>query len=184
MHISIDFAPHVAVAWIILIGGIAAILTGYALWRRARGALVRALVFVVGCVVLANPLIVREMREPLPDVVALVVDHSTSMDLHGRRAAADRAANEVARRLSFDKTLEVRRSEVISPLNEDSGTRLVAAVSAALADSPPGRVAGAIAITDGEVHDVQAGGAASSHAPFHALIVGRHGERDRKLTVV
>ena len=91
MHISIDFAPHITVAWITLIGGIAAILTGYALWRRVRGALARALVFVVGCVVLANPLIVREMREPLPDVVALVVDHSASMDLNGRRAEADRA---------------------------------------------------------------------------------------------
>jgi hypothetical protein len=136
MHIWIDFAPHVSLVWIILIGGVAAILSGYAQWRRARGAIARALVFVIGCVVLSNPLVVREMREPLPDVVALVVDHSTSMSLDHRRAQADQAASEVAKRLLSDKTLEVRRSEVDSPLNEDSGTRLMAAVSAALADAP------------------------------------------------
>ena len=36
---------------------------------------------------------------------------------------------------------------------EDNGTQLFAALNAALADVPPERVAGAILITDGEVHD-------------------------------
>jgi hypothetical protein len=182
MHISIDFAPHVAIGWIILVAAIAAILTAYALWRRARGAIARAAAFAIACIVLANPLIVREKREPLPDIVALVVDHSSSMNLDHRRTDADRAADEIARRIGADKTLEVRRAEVTSPVNEDSGTRLMAGVTAALADAPPDRVAGAIAITDGEAHD--AGNATTLHAPFHALIVGRHDERDRKLTVV
>jgi hypothetical protein len=182
MHVSIDFAPHVAVGWIVLIAVIAAVLTGYALWRRARGAVARAAAFVIACIVLANPLIVRETREPLPDIVALVVDHSSSMNLDRRRADADKAAEEIAKRIAADKTLDLRRAEVTSPANEDSGTRLMAGVTAALADAPPDRTAGAIAITDGEVHDADS--AAALHAPFHGLIVGPHDERDRKLTVV
>jgi hypothetical protein len=184
MHISIAFAPHVAILWIALIAGAGAVLAGYALWRRARGAIARAAAFVIACIVLANPLIVREKRQPLTDIVALVVDHSASMNLEHRRADADRAAAEIARRIASDKTLEIRRAEVTSPLDEDSGTRLMAAVTSALADAPPDRVAGAIAITDGEVHDADGANAAALHAPFHALIVGRHDERDRKLTVV
>jgi hypothetical protein len=184
MHLSIDFAPHVAVLWIVLIVAIAAVLIGYAMWRRARGAIARAAAFAIACLVLANPLIVREKRQPLPDIVALVVDHSISMNLDHRRADADRAAAEVARRIASDKTLESRRTEVISPPGEDSGTRLMAGVTSALADAPPDRVAGAIAITDGEVHDADSANAAALHAPLHALIVGRHDERDRKLTVV
>ena len=184
MHLSIDFAPHVAIGWIVLIAATAAALSVYALWRRARGAIARAVAFAIACIVLANPLIVREKREPLPDIVALVVDHSASMNLDHRRTDADRAAAELARRIAADKTLEIRRTEVTSPVDEDLGTRLMSAMTSALADAPPDRVAGAIAVTDGEVHDVDTAGATARHAPFHALIVGRHDERDRKLTVV
>ncbi|HEX4159750.1 MAG TPA: hypothetical protein VHY79_14885 [Rhizomicrobium sp.] len=184
MHFSIDFAPYIGTGWIWLIAGAAAVLVGYALWRRARGALARALAFAFGCLMLANPLIVRETREPLPDIVALVVDHSGSMDIDHRRAEADKAAAQIARRLSSDRSIEVRRAEVLSPVNEDTGTRLLAGVTSALADAPPERIAGAIAITDGEAHDAQTSSATSLHGPFHALIVGHHNERDRKLTVV
>ncbi|HEX3430540.1 MAG TPA: hypothetical protein VHT03_06605 [Rhizomicrobium sp.] len=184
MHISIDFAPHVAVGWIILIAAAAALLTGYGLWQRARGAIARAAAFAIALIVLANPLIVREKREPLPDIVALVVDHSASMTLDHRRGDADKAADDLAKTIAADRTLEIRRAAVTSPLDEDSGTRLMASVTGALADAPPDRVAGAIAVTDGEVHDADSTNAAALHAPFHALIVGRHDERDRKLTVV
>jgi len=184
MHLSIDFAPYVGIPWIVLIAAVAAVLTGYAFWRRARGAIARAAAFAIACVVLAHPLIVREKREPLPDVVALVVDHSASMNLDHRRAEADSAAAVITRQIAADKTLEIRRAEVTSPPDEDSGTRLMAAVTSALADAPPNRVAGAIAVTDGEAHDAGSTNANALHAPFHALIVGRHDERDRKLTVV
>jgi hypothetical protein len=182
MNVSVDFAPHLPEIWIWLIAGVAAVIVVYGLVRRAGGALARGLAFAIACAVLANPLIVRETREPLPDIVALVLDHSASMDIGNRRAVADQAADAIAKHISTDKTLELRRVIVTSPAAEDSGTRLISAVSSALADAPPERIAGAIAITDGEAHDVDA--AATLHAPFHALIAGRHGEKDRKLTIV
>ncbi len=184
MNVSIDFAPHVGAALIWFLVVAAAMLALYAVWRRAPGGLPRGIAFAIACAVLANPLIVRETREPLPDIVAIVVDHSASMDIGHRRAQADAAAETIARRISMDKTLELRRSEVTSLATEDSGTRLFASVASALADAPPDRIAGVVAITDGEVHDAQTTGAEMLHGPFHALIVGRRGERDRKLTIV
>ena len=68
---------------------------------------------------------------------------------------------------------------------ETDGTKLFGALNAALADVPPDRVAGAIMITDGRVHDVPAEIAALGfNAPVHALITGRRDERDRRVVLV
>jgi hypothetical protein len=47
---------------------------------------------------------------------------------------------------------------------------------------PPDRVAGTILISDGEIHDAPAH--PNGQAPLQALIVGRHGERDRRLSLI
>ncbi len=50
---------------------------------------------------------------------------------------------------------------------------------------PPDRVAGAVLITDGRVHDVPADAAALGFAaPLHALITGRKDERDRRVVLI
>jgi hypothetical protein len=183
MAYSLDFAPHIPVTLLWVLIAACAILFIYSLVLRARGAWLRASAFAIAIFTLANPLMVHETREGLPDIVALIVDHSPSMDIRSRRAEADKAEAVLKARLASDKTLEVRTAEVTSRPGEDSGTQLFAALSSALADAPPDRVAGAIAITDGQVHDVPAG-RLSMHAPLQALIVGQKDERDRKLTVV
>jgi len=67
---------------------------------------------------------------------------------------------------------------------EDNGTQLFAGLNGALADVPPERVAGAILITDGEVHDAPPIDKLGIRAPVHALIAGQRDEKDRKLTVL
>jgi len=118
MNLSIDFAPPICRGMDLAHCRPGAVSVLYALWRRARGALARAAAFAIACAALANPLIVRETRERLPDIVALIVDHSSSMDIEHRRAKADEAAAEIAKKLSSDKTIELRRAEVTSPPNE------------------------------------------------------------------
>jgi hypothetical protein len=183
MSYAIDFAPHLPMALLWGFGVAALALSLYAIVTGARGAWVRLLAFVFLIAALANPLFVHETREPLPDIVALVVDHSPSMDIRDRKTEADKTAAQLRATLARDKTLELREAVVMPPrAGEDTGTQLFAALRTALADTPPDRVAGAIAITDGQVHDVPA--AAPIRAPFHALIVDQKNERDRKLTVV
>jgi hypothetical protein len=185
MNYAIDFAPRIPFAVLWLLACMAAALVVYALLMRARGAWARALAFTIVLVALANPLIVHETREALPDVMALIVDHSPSMDIRGRRAEADGTAAAIKKMLAADKSLEIREAYVPPPRpGDDTGTELFATLSSALADVPPDRVAGAVAVTDGEVHDAPDSNKPALHAPFHALIVDQPDEKDRKLTVV
>jgi hypothetical protein len=184
MNYTLDFAPHVPtyLLWLLAIAAVAVF--GYAAYARAAGAWARVLFFALALAALANPLIIRETREGLPDIVALIVDHSASMDIRHRREQADTAAARIREMLATDKTLEIRRADVTSRPSEDTGTQLFAALSRATADVPQGRLAGSIAITDGEAHDTPSTAKPALKAPFHALIVGEPGERDRKLTIV
>jgi hypothetical protein len=184
MSYTIDIAPHVPTYLLWLLAIAAVILFAYAAYARAAGAWARALFFAIALGALLNPLIIRETREGLPDVVALIVDHSASMDIRHRREQADAAALRVRQMLAADRTLDIRRADVTSRPSEDTGTQLFAALAHATADVPRDRLAGSIAITDGEVHDAPSTAKPALEAPFHALIVGAPGERDRKLTIV
>ena len=180
---SLAFAPHIAPSLLWALIAVAVLLICYAFFMRARGAWARALTLLVLILALANPLSVRQSREPMSDVVAIVVDRSQSMDIGSRLPDADKTVAELKKRLASEKNLEVRVATVTTNTSgEDNGTQAFAAVNAALADVPPSRVAGAILISDGEVHDAPA--KLGIGAPLQALIVGRRGERDRKLTVV
>ncbi len=185
MSYAIDFAPHVPMWLLWGLAGLAALVTLYAFVQRARGAWARVLAFGVVLLALANPLIVHETREPLSDVMALVIDRSQSMDINTRRADADRAAAEIRKALKQEKNLDVREAEIVTrTTGDDSGTEAFAAINSVLADVPPERVAGAILITDGEVHDAPAPKKVTLHGPLQALIVGHRNQRDRKLTVI
>ena len=183
MHLSFSFAPHIATWLLWLSAALCVAAVGYAFAVRATGAWARGVALAVLLLALANPLIVHETREPLPDVAAIIVDHSQSMDIRGRRAIADAAAAQLRKTLAADKTLEVREAFVDTRNSEDTGTQLFTAISNTLSDVPPDRIAGAIAITDGEVHDAPSANKPALPAPVQALIVGQHDERDRKLTI-
>lgn len=176
-----DFAP-VLPAWLLAaLAGVAVVALVPAFWRRARGAPLRALVFALLLLALANPRLVEETRETRPDIALLVVDRTDSTraaDGHAAQIAAARGALEA--RAARLPELELRTVEV--PEGGNQGTRLFTAMERALADIPRARLAGVIALTDGQVHDVPA--AAPIDAPFHALLPGRPGEVDRRLRVI
>ncbi len=183
MATTIDFAPHIPLVYLWALIAVAALLTFYAFIRGARGAWARGLAFAAALLALANPLIVHERREPLTDIAAIVIDRSQSMSIEHRSADAARALAEIKKRLATEKDLEIRETAVTTQTTgEDNGTQLFSALNAALADVPPERIAGAILITDGEVHDAPK--KPSLRAPLQALIVGARNERDRKLSVV
>src|SRR5439155_1929638 len=68
---------------------------------------------------------------------------------------------------------------------ETDGTRLFTPLNTALSDVPHDRIAGAIIVTDGRVHDVPSDVAALGFAaPLHALITGHKDERDRRVALI
>jgi hypothetical protein len=185
MSTFVDFAPLLAPLAFWSVAAIASLFALYGFVVRARGAWARAFAFATLMFVLANPLIVHETRSPLHDVVALILDKSQSMGIDGRASQAQSAFEELKKKIAADSGLDVRTATVsTTTTGEDNGTQLFAALNSALSDVPPERVAGAIAITDGEVHDAPAPDRLALHAPLHALIAGKRDERDRKLTIV
>jgi hypothetical protein len=184
MNLGISFAPLVPdyVIWAGL--AVAAVLALMLLAARSRGALMRALALALMVLALANPSFTREDRDPIPSVVALVVDKSPSQDFGDRNQQTEAARAALTERLNRIPGLEVRTVEASEPDGEHDGTRLFSALSSALADVPPDRVAGAIMITDGRIHDIPADAAALGFsAPLHALITGQPNERDRRVVL-
>lgn len=184
MNYGLAFDPFVPLPVLLGAALVALVLAGLLLASRTRGAAFRALALAAGLAALANPSLTREEREPLSSVVAVVVDKSSSQDFGDRTAQTEAARAAVADRLARIPGLEVRTVEANARDGESDGTRLFGALSAGLADVPPERVAGAIMITDGRVHDAPADtNALGFSAPVHGLITGRAGERDRRVTL-
>ncbi|MGH6828032.1 MAG: hypothetical protein ACREFW_03880, partial [Rhizomicrobium sp.] len=177
------FDPHIPLALLAILAALALAITTLGLWRRARGAPMRGLAFAILLFALAGPILVRETHAPLSDVVALVVDRSQSMSVGNRSAEADAALAKLRRELRAQPNLSVRETTVTTTATgENNGTEAFRALDNALSDVPPGRIAGAIMITDGEVHDAPQ--KLALKAPLQVLIAGKRGERDRKLTVL
>ena len=179
---TIGFSPFVP-EWVLIACGVAAVIIfAYSLWRHASGAFTRLLALAVIIFVLANPQIVRETREGLDDVVALVVDRSMSQEIGTRREDMERTLNALRERLGQMNGLEVREAEVRT--DAEVGTPLFGILDATLGQIPPERLAGTIVITDGQAHDPPELETFTPGAPMHVLLTGAPDERDRKLTIV
>jgi hypothetical protein len=166
--------------------GFVAIWLGFA--ARARGALLRAVAVIVLLLALANPALVEEEREPLKDVAALIVDESPSVGVSNRKEAVQKALADYEAQLSqMLETLDLRvvrvKHETVSQGSE--GTQLIKPLLQAIRDVPARRFAGAILLTDGQVHDVPKGSERSDMpGPVHVVIAGEKQETDRRLVVV
>jgi hypothetical protein len=185
MGLGVSFAPLVPlyVLWTAI--GVAAVVAALLIFVKSRGAWVRAIALAFVVLALANPSLTREDREALPSVAAIVLDKSLSQGFGERQRQTEAARAALTERLGRIANLEVRVIEAGESDGETDGTRLFSALSAGLADVPPDRIAGAILVTDGRVHDVPTEIAALGFAaPVHALITGRPDERDRRIVLV
>ena len=185
MGYGIAFAPLVP-AYVLWVALAAVAVLGLLLFiGRTRGAWIRVVALALVALALANPSFTKEDREPLTSVAVVVVDKSPSQNFGDREAQTREARAALTERLGKIPGLEVRTVEAGEANGENDGTRLFSALSSALADVPPDRVAGAILLTDGRVHDVPAEASALGFsAPVHALITGRADERDRRVALV
>ena len=147
--------------------------------RRARGAWLRAASFAVLLAWLAGPVLVRETRQGLRDIALMVVDRSDSMQVGDRAALAETAARALRQQAAQMPDLELRQISV--PEHGNNGTQLWADTTRALAEIPQDRLAGIIAITDGQVHDLPT---AAPDAPVQALITAKGEEWDRRVRVL
>lgn len=182
---SLTFAPLFGWIWLAAFGLAVAGLCAFMLFKRMRGTILRILTGATLLAALANPVFHQDERQPLNDVALIVVDHSDSQKLGNRMVQSDQAVEELKQRIGTLPNTELRISTITSGLDAGrEGTRAFAALGRAMADIPHDRFAGAIIVTDGEVHDVPEGKAlATLQGPIHALISGSRKENDRKLVI-
>ncbi|MCO5730440.1 hypothetical protein [Rhizobium sp. SSA_523] len=183
---DIQFAPFLPLSVLVALGVVAALLTVLALWRGLRGSLLRALALVALLLALANPILNQEDREQLSTIVPVIVDRSQSQDTAERVSQTDEALTALRDRFQRFPRMEPRIVEVRDDENSDTpSTRLFSALSAATADVPPGRIGGAVFLTDGQIHDLPGTEQALPfNAPIHGLITGKADEFDRRIEVV
>ena len=185
MDWNISFDP--VLPWVLIAGlGLLGLALVAALaFARARGVLLRALSLALLIAALANPVIRNEQSEPLTDIAVAVIDRSLSQQNPERIQRTDAAAEALKEAVARLPNTELRTVEVKSGISsEDDGTRAFEALNQALADIPPERFAGAVMITDGEIHDAPQDAAKSGiGGPVHGIITGSKSEKDRKVVL-
>jgi hypothetical protein len=183
---SIDFSPMVPAPLFWAGAVLAAVLVALLLFRRSRGALLRALSLAALLLALSNPTLRQEERESLANIAIVVADESLSQTIAGRPEQTAAIRHELEAKLGGISNLQVRWVTSSKPTGETaSGTNLFADLNSALANTPPDRLAGVIMITDGQVHDVPKSAATLGFdAPVHALLTGQPDEFDRRIEVL
>jgi len=130
-----------------------------------------------------NPQKVNEDRTPLPDTVIVLNDLSQSMSVGKRAPVRDAVLDSLHEGFEQDTTLSTIQIDIEG---DENGTKLSPALVEALGSAGSNRIAGVIALTDGQIHD-KAETLASilpDNVPFHGLVIGDPNARDRRIRAV
>ncbi|MET4634100.1 hypothetical protein [Kaistia defluvii] len=186
MNWSLTFAPLIPLPWLVAVAVLGLLAVAPLLLRHLRGGWLRLLALVALIAALSGPVLLAEDRQPLPTVVALVVDRSASQDLDGRASMTADARAALEKRFGELRSIDLRVVEAGGKTGGApvDGTELFTAVQAALADVAPERLGAVVMLTDGEVHDVPMPPTSPfGGAPLHALVSGHDDERDRQMVI-
>jgi hypothetical protein len=182
MFQAITFDPSLPPPLILALAALSFLVIGFALWRGLTGWWLRALAALLLLLALAGPSLRREDRTPVPNIALVVIDDSASNRLDDRgdqlTAALDGLRAEL-RRVGETAPLEVREVHVTD--QGADGTLLLTALSDAVAELPADRIAGAILVTDGQIHDPQA--LTAFPAPVQVLLTGHAADWDRRVVI-
>jgi hypothetical protein len=185
---SIDFSPLLSTIGLISAAAIVTAIIILCSLTRPTGSFWRVAAAALLMVLLLRPTLVLELRKPLKDVVIVAIDKSPSTLIAGRDAEISNALQRLRKQLRvYTKTLEVREIEIEHDTigNSGDGTLLYRRLVEAFGDVPINRAAGAIIISDGQIHDLpQTFANTPLKAPVHILLAGTPNMLDRRLVVV
>ena len=164
---------------IALVVGVALLAVLLAALRRLPGWWLRLLAVAALAAALLDPSLQTEEREPLSDILLVAVDDSASQALSDRRAQSETALAELLAEAEAEG-LDTRVARIPDG-DGDAGTLAMTALAEMLAEVPRDRVAGAVLVSDGRIHDAEL--LPDLPAPLHLLRTGRTGDWDRRLLV-
>jgi len=180
MSRTVIFDPLVPLPLIWALAAIAVVMLAFAIWRGLRGWPLRGLAMLALGLALVNPSLQEENRKPLSDIILAVVDDSASQRLANRPAQTEAALASLSAAVAALENTELRVIRFADGA-KDAGSLAMTALAEAIAAEPRARIAGAVIITDGQVHDT--GLAPSLPAPLHVLLTGRASDWDRRLVI-
>jgi hypothetical protein len=180
MSRTVIFDPLVPLPLIWALAAIAVVMLAFAIWRGLRGWPLRGLAMLAVGLALVNPSLQEENRKPLSDIILAVVDDSASQRLANRPAQTEAALASLSAAVAALENTELRVIRFADGA-KDAGSLAMTALAEAIAAEPRARIAGAVIITDGQVHDT--GLAPSLPAPLHVLLTGRASDWDRRLVI-
>jgi hypothetical protein len=177
---ALRFDPVLPIWLLAVLGALCVAVVALSASRRAAGTMWRAVAFAVLLGWLAGPRLVEESRQTLPDIGLLVIDQTAGMSIGERTRLAEQARQRIEAQAHGLHDLELRTITV--PEGGSEGNRLFAAIDRALADIPRARLAGIVAVTSGQVHDIPP--SPTWGAPLHVLIPAKGEETDRRIRVI
>ena len=180
MSRTVIFDPLVPLPLIWALAALAVVMLAFAIWRGLRGWPLRGLAMLALGLALVNPSLQEENRKPLSDIILAVVDDSASQRLADRPAQTEAALSSLSAAVAALENTELRVIRFADGA-KDAGSLAMTALAEAIAAEPRARIAGAVIITDGQVHDT--GLAPSLPAPLHVLLTGRASDWDRRLVI-
>ncbi|MEM7210723.1 MAG: hypothetical protein AAF479_02345 [Pseudomonadota bacterium] len=183
--LNITFVPLIPVSMIWVLAVASLIALGVSIRYGLRGWPLRALAFALLVLSLAGPNLRKEQRESLPNVAFMVVDRSASATLEDRTTqigqAAEALKTEIEALSTETEPLELVTVEVTSGGARDRGTQILTALDNAAARVAPGQVAGAVLLTDGQIHDAPLFD--TFPGPLHGLIAGEQDAYDVRIAL-
>src|SRR6187397_2049251 len=117
---SIDFSPMVPAPLFWAGAVLAAVLVALLLFRRSRGALLRALSLAAPLLALANPTLRQEERESLANIAIVVTDESLSQTIAGRPEQTAAVKRDLESKLGNITNLQVRWVSSSKPTGEQA----------------------------------------------------------------
>ena len=177
---NISFYPYISYTLLYFLSFLSLIMILIGFKYKASGNILRTILIFLILICIANPSIVSENRENIPDTVALILDLSPSQNINNRNKIAQEAYDNLKNKLQKIDNLDLR-FKIIQGKN---GTNIFEPLSAMVADIPPDRVAGAIVITDGQIQDAPEDlDKYNFKAPVNFLLSGKKDEKDRRLII-
>ena len=185
--ITIDFSPLFPWAVLITLAVLSAILLGYGIYRRARGIAWRSAALVGLLLALTNPVAVEKNRDAKPDILAVVVDDSTSQKLGNRARSRTDALAHIEKTVHNLRNIELayyRAGASDAARGPVDGTRLFKALERATADVPqPEWPAQSLLRMARYMTFLMPRQGNSLAGPVHVLLTGKRKEFDRRIIV-
>jgi hypothetical protein len=181
---ALHFATIIPWIWFIGLCVIVFLLSALSLFLRHKNAFLRTVCAACFLFALSGPYFLISEKEKRSDTGIVLVDRSESQAIAQRSDITQKAIQYLQQTLKDNASLNLRIVETDSEEGKN-GTHIFKALKTAFQDIAIDERAGAIIITDGQIHDAAEGqGQYSEYGPLHFLLTGNQNEKDRQVQII